>query len=787
MRVSSQRLLTRSSPLSTSQLAPTVLLDDGAEFDSAAFDYPSMSMEDETLPPKRKRTAGDNPLLIWLGEHDTYLLEIIRLDGRGDNRGDVCAGGCGSDPGQFRCEDCDDMQLYCAMCTLRNHVRSPSHRIQEWNSMFFQVTSLKKLGLHIQLGHPIGQRCILPQQAFNDDFVLIDTNGIHEIALDFCGCETSQTHVKQLLRHRWFPATSTDPRTAATFRLLHHYQILSFESKASAYEFYHSLVRLTDNTGMTKRKDRYEAFMRMWHKRLWTRIKSFPQAYGLDHFIKTIRFFVPKFHLPAHVTKCQTLFSFNFMRFVGRTDGEAPERGWSNINPVASSTKAMGPGCRRDTLDDYFGDWNWKKTVGFGASLLLKMKDTLAEKAEHEMAFEEFDTVVTPDHRSTWLAEMEVWEGNPNNMSIPNPLEAKAMSITQAGACLKLAELEAEELHVLIASGIDLEEEQRRLSTTVESLGLHVTDTQKANIVRLRNSLYRKINTWRCAQVLYLPVVQDLINQAACNVQENAEYMKLWLPSQLRGKPCDTCLQNDEWELRYAQAYDALEEIRQCLRIHCSLLMFKREWICGQGSNTRAQNALARVHGRRTACVKQYRSAWVALNVLATVLKKKDWRGRLQELVDDDIKPLVDPFATGEGRRQVSWIWMMEGVNRGNDGDTDGVRIEWCKSRARALRWAEEVELLREEMRRVLQFLAWQAAWWDGQGNRRVRECAAETEGLKAYAARQANLRRRLGGHFCMLWAPHLSAQALDELTTLASINVSPELSLPDLTIPDIP
>lgn len=90
-------------------------------------------------------------------------------------------------------------------------------------------------------------------------------------------------------------------------------------------------------------------------------------------------------------------------------------------------------------------------------------------------------------------------------------------------------------------------------------------------------------------------------------------------------------------------------------------------------------------------------------------------------------------------------------------------------------------------MHRVLQFLAWQAAWWDGQGNRRVRECAAETEGLKAYAARQANLRRRLGGHFRMLWAPHLSAQALDELTTLASINVSPELSLPDLTIPDIP
>jgi hypothetical protein len=227
-----------------------------------------------------------------------------------------------------------------------------------------------------------------------------------------------------------------------------------------------------------------------WHKHIWARMKSFPHSYALDYVTKVIRFFVPKFHLPAHVAKCQTVFSFNFTRFVGRTDGEAPERGWSNINPVASSTKAMGPGCRRDTLDDHFGDWNWKKTVGLGASLLLKIRDALAEKAEHEMAFEEFNTAITPLHRSAWLAEMEAWEDNPNDTTIPNPLEAKSTceygilfygsrahnhsGITQAGARLKLAELEAEELQqgldtslhpeisrsVLIASGIDLEEEQ---------------------------------------------------------------------------------------------------------------------------------------------------------------------------------------------------------------------------------------------------------------------------------------------------------------------------------------
>lgn len=103
-----------------------------------------------------------------------------------------------------------------------------------------------------------------------------------------------------------------------------------------------------------------------WHKKLWQRMTTFPTSMQFDYVSKAISFFVPKFHLPAHVEKCQTTFSFNFKRGVGRTDGEAPERGWANINPVASSTKEMGPGARRDTLDDFFGDWNWKKVVALG-------------------------------------------------------------------------------------------------------------------------------------------------------------------------------------------------------------------------------------------------------------------------------------------------------------------------------------------------------------------------------------------------------------------------------------
>jgi hypothetical protein len=66
------------------------------------------------------------------------------------------------------------------------------------------------------------------------------------------------------------------------------------------------------------------------------------------------------------VEECNLAFSFNLTKGIGRTDGEAPERGWANINPAAQSTKEMGPGSRRDTLDDHFGDWNWKKIIKLG-------------------------------------------------------------------------------------------------------------------------------------------------------------------------------------------------------------------------------------------------------------------------------------------------------------------------------------------------------------------------------------------------------------------------------------
>jgi hypothetical protein len=104
-----------------------------------------------------------------------------------------------------------------------------------------------------------------------------------------------------------------------------------------------------------------------WHKNLWHRMKVYPHSWHLDHDGKiSIIFLIPKFHLPAHILYCHYHFSFNLTKYVGRTDGEAPERGWSDIDPLAPSIREMGPGSRRDVLDDNMGDSNHKKTMTMG-------------------------------------------------------------------------------------------------------------------------------------------------------------------------------------------------------------------------------------------------------------------------------------------------------------------------------------------------------------------------------------------------------------------------------------
>jgi hypothetical protein len=179
-----------------------------------------------------------------------------------------------------------------------------------------------------------------------------------------------------------------------------------------------------------------------WSKNIWKRMAEMPECLQFDHKSREITFLVPKFHLPAHILACHIAYSFNLTPNVGRTDGEGVERGWANINPLATSTKEMGPGSRRDAIDDHFSDANWKKFVGLGMwfksiswAVLLPLHSSLGRSlmrrvveagecvGDYVMAHEALEQALRPADLAKWKVEMEAWEADSTK---PNPFKVES-------------------------------------------------------------------------------------------------------------------------------------------------------------------------------------------------------------------------------------------------------------------------------------------------------------------------------------------------------------------------
>lgn len=121
--------------------------------------------------------------------------------------------------------------------------------------------SLKDLGLRIQLNH--GSLFCANPTPCHAQFRVLHTNGIHEVALDYCNCERAVPKHIQLLRRGLYPASQMDMKSCATFRLLEQLHLFALTSKSSTYNFYQALEKLTNNIGIKLPKSRYRALLRM--------------------------------------------------------------------------------------------------------------------------------------------------------------------------------------------------------------------------------------------------------------------------------------------------------------------------------------------------------------------------------------------------------------------------------------------------------------------------------------------------------------------------------------------
>ncbi|RDB27529.1 hypothetical protein Hypma_003785 [Hypsizygus marmoreus] len=172
------------------------------------------------------------------------------------------------------------------------------------------------------------------------------------------------------------------------------------------------------------------------------------------------------------------------------------------------------------------------------------------------------------------------------------------------------------------------------------------------------------------------------------------------------------------------------------------------------------ETPIATVQARIDTCAEEYRAAHVALTSLGCCWRRWDgssssYRSPMKIFERFQrvrlVIPTVNGYYRGYGER-----W--GGRDDAND-DTfrDALRVEWCKSRARAMRFAEEVALLSEEMDRVLRFFQWRQDWWKVKAEYWAGDVIGQSprgEGLKALAECQAALQASLASHFIRLWLP---------------------------------
>ncbi|KAJ7039474.1 hypothetical protein C8F04DRAFT_1178631 [Mycena alexandri] len=205
---------------------------------------------------KRKHyLSSDEPMVPWRALKQFFLDELLRNDGLGDALDEkTCS--CCKTPLHETVTSFSLSRLW-GLCTM-SHL--PLHRLKEWNGMFWASTTLKKLGFVYQLGHG-GYTCPHPAPTPHD-MVVMDTEAIHTVSYRYCRCDKADhaNNLQQLLRNEWYPATTVDPATCATFRVIETFRILNVVGNINVHNFVGAMERQTDPSQVEKVPDRYKSF-----------------------------------------------------------------------------------------------------------------------------------------------------------------------------------------------------------------------------------------------------------------------------------------------------------------------------------------------------------------------------------------------------------------------------------------------------------------------------------------------------------------------------------------------
>jgi hypothetical protein len=76
-------------------------------------------------------------------------------------------------------------------------------------------------------------------------------------------------------------------------------------------------------------------------------------------------------------------------------------------------------------------------------------------------------------------------------------------------------------------------------------------------------------------------------------------------------------------------------------------------------------------------------------------------------------------------------------------------------------RWEEEVELVVEEMRRIICYMDWRSHHWQSLVSKREVLDTTVREGIAAYAEKQAYIAQMMAHRFSKQWLPTLEGHSI--------------------------
>jgi hypothetical protein len=183
-----------------------------------------------------------------------------------------------------------------------------------------------------------------------------------------------------------------------------------------------------------------------------------------------------------------------------------------------------------------------------------------------------------------------------------------------------------------------------------------------ARLRNLRSAMALLVQDIRQCQRRYMPEL--VLADDEMEVGGHPELSKIFLPSELdldrRNKCCPPRLVAAKVRLRTSAAFEALEEVRQHIRMQGTL----------EGLNVKdtASSTAAKIQNRLEAFA-------VAAGGSGDADENDGQRDGVEEVLEEGIH-LTGAVSHGQQRRGVSWIWLGANLKRGEDnGDPEGLSL----------------------------------------------------------------------------------------------------------------